>query len=140
MKIVVILVTFGLLTGVAFAGGPGGCASRMADTAPAILMMTPSDVVDSFVVAVNSGDMKAAQGLFAAEGYVDLEGLQLTGAELATWLETDMMSKGALQVQTQQVQDDMVTLVAVQNVDGLEQEFTYQFAIRDGKIDSLVML
>jgi hypothetical protein len=34
----------------------------------------------------------------------------------------------------------MVTLVAVQNIDGLEQTLTYQFAINDGKIASLVML
>lgn len=141
MKIIVVLVTFGLLAGVAFAGGgSGGCASRMADTTPTILMMTPSDVVDSFVAAVNGGDIQAVEDLFAAQGYVDLEGVQLTGAELAAWLETQMMDNGALQVQTQQVEGDLVTLVALQDAEGLQQEFTYQFAIRDGKITSLVML
>jgi hypothetical protein len=143
IKRMAVLATFGLFVGVAFAGGGmGGCGSAMAKTTPEILMMTPPDVIDSFVTAVNAGDMEAAQALFAARGYAaeGLQGTQLMGAELVAWLESKMMGKGQLQIQTQQVAGNLVTLVALQNVEGLQQEFTYQFAVAEGKIHSLVLL
>jgi limonene-1,2-epoxide hydrolase len=141
VTLMAVLATFGLLAGVAFAGG-GSCGGAMAETMPEILMMTPSDVVDSFVAALNAGDMRAAQALFAAQGYAaeGLEGARLMDAELAAWLEAEMLGKGQLQIQTQQVEGNLVTLVVFQDVEGLQQEFTYQFAVANGRINSLVML
>lgn len=106
--------------------------------APAVL--TPTQTVDQFVDAFNSGDMVALQEMFG-EGawYAYGDSAPVSGEAMLAWLESEMLGS-TMQVSSTEIDGNTVILAGSSMTDGISTEFTYVFNVNAGLIESWQIL